>query len=240
MLTLFVEAPFATFRTFAAGSFRPSAGFLTHSAAYGIVLNVAGIEMRYDDGRSAMTLIGRDVPSVEIAIGALAGEDGQFVPPSSATIYQQIHNYPVGATGKERAPLTKGNKYNIVPARRSLLVDLRAYVSIRAGEELEQKVRRGLDGSVVDRYGLPFLGDNNFLPDHLREVADEDRRPTFWYERIDESSAARLGKDTIRLTTTIDRADMSRTSSALFRPTTDARLEIPESAWVTIDYAERH
>ena len=56
MLCLYLQAPFGVFRTFMAGSFRPTASFITPSAAYGLLLNVAGIEMRRDDGKSPMTL----------------------------------------------------------------------------------------------------------------------------------------------------------------------------------------
>ncbi len=46
MLALYIEAPFAACRTFTAGWYRPSATFLTPSAAYGLLLNLAGIETR--------------------------------------------------------------------------------------------------------------------------------------------------------------------------------------------------
>ena len=42
MLCLYVQAPFAACRTFTAGWYRPTATFLTPSAAYGLILNVAG------------------------------------------------------------------------------------------------------------------------------------------------------------------------------------------------------
>jgi CRISPR-associated protein Cst2 len=48
-LTVFLirlDAPFAAFRPYTAGWFRPTAAFLTPSAAYGLLLNVAGIESR--------------------------------------------------------------------------------------------------------------------------------------------------------------------------------------------------
>ena len=44
MLVLYVEAPFAVFRTFSAGWYRPTATFLSPSAAYGLLLNLAGVE----------------------------------------------------------------------------------------------------------------------------------------------------------------------------------------------------
>ena len=57
MFCLLIESRFAAFRPFITGSFRPTAPFITPSAAYGLLLNLAGIEMREDDGKSAMTLI---------------------------------------------------------------------------------------------------------------------------------------------------------------------------------------
>ena len=62
MLCLYLQAPFAALRTFTAGSFRPTADFITPSAAYGLLLNVAGIEMREVSDKHAMTLIRTGLP----------------------------------------------------------------------------------------------------------------------------------------------------------------------------------
>ena len=51
MIRLRVKAPFAAFRYFTAGSYRPTAPFVTPSAAYGLLLNLAGFDTRYDDGK---------------------------------------------------------------------------------------------------------------------------------------------------------------------------------------------
>ena len=111
MLILRLDAPFGAFRTFTAGSFRPTASFITPSAAYGLLLNVAGIEMRYDDGKAVATLIrSKGLPQVEMALGAR----GEL--PKQQSMFQQLHNYPVGSSGKEHREAAKGNKYNIIPA----------------------------------------------------------------------------------------------------------------------------
>ena len=226
MICLYVQAPFAVFRTFTAGSFRPTAGFITPSAAYGLLLNIAGIESRHDDGKSAMTLMKEDLPSAKIALGALAF-------PQVHSLYQQAHNYPVGNTGKEHAPATKGSKYNITPVRREFLSDIRAYICLEDNPELEERVRDGLRGRHnSSRYGLPFLGDNNFLIDVLRE--EQDRRPAHWYEKINEEDDHGLQLRTTRLTITIDRQNMANTTSALFFPDREQRRDIPENAWVTL------
>jgi CRISPR-associated protein Cas5t len=214
VLALYVQAPFAAFRTFTAGWYRPTAAFLTPSAAYGLALNLAGIEARRDDGISPMTVTQFGLPPARIALGAVPGPRGPF--PSVQTLYQQLHNYPVGASGKERKEDAKGNKYNLTPVRREFLSDLRACVCLDGNPDLERQVREGLSGLAPAsgaRYGLPFLGDNAFLIDRITLLD----RPVqaHWYCRITDEDEAGLKPYTTRLTIWIDRQDMSRTRSAL-------------------------
>ena len=226
MICLYVQAPFAVFRTFTAGSFRPTAGFITPSAAYGLLLNIAGIESRLDDGKSPMTLTKKDLPSAKIALGALTF-------PQVHSLYQQAHNYPVGNTSAEYASATKGSKYNITPVRREFLSDIRAYICLKDNPDLAERVRSGLSGGHNSfRYGLPFLGDNNFLIDILREEAD--RQPAHWYEKTTENDAQGPRPRTTRLTTKIDRQNMANTTSALFFPCPEPQIDIPENAWVSV------
>ncbi len=229
MLCLYVQAPFAVFRSFTAGSFRPTAPFITPSAAYGLLLSLAGIEMRApDDGKSPMTAIRDGLPPVEIALGALSF-------PHQHSMYQQLHNYPVGASGADHAPNTKGSKYNIVPARRAFLSDLRAYIGTRGNDELGQRVRDGLAGKYR-RYGVPFLGDNNFLPDRIEPADSTTMRPAHWYVPVAPEDDVQSTEDIARFTVTIDRADMSRTVSKLLRPLAEPRVEIPDGAWLSVGY----
>jgi CRISPR-associated protein Cas5t len=228
VLCLYLQAPFGVFRNFIAGSFRPSAEFLTHSAAYGLLLNVAGVEMRHDDGKSVMTLIRTDgLPRFHLALGALTF-------PSQHTVYQQLHNYPVGSTGKERADETKGNKYNITPTRRALLSDICAYVCLKGNGDFEGQVRAGLKGERPRAYGLPFLGDNNFLIDRLEPV--DTPEPAYWYVPLHANDKGGLREHVTRLTISIDRADMSKTRSDLFAPTAESTTVIPDEAWVEVGY----
>ncbi len=228
MLCLYLQAPFAVFRTFTAGSFRPTADFITPSAAYGLLLNTAGIEMREIEEKFAMTLIKKDLPAVRMALGAL-----EF--PCRHSMYQQLHNYPVGSSAKERAESTKGNKYNIVPVRRAFLSNIRAYVCINESEFLEGLIKEGLRGKISRSYGLPFLGDNNFLIDRFEPV--EERKPAYWYEKIEGDRDEGLRDNITRVTVTIDRSDMSRTKSILFAPTKEKTIDIPETAWIEVNYS---
>jgi CRISPR-associated protein Cas5t len=247
MLILYVEAPFAVCRTFTAGWYRPTATFVTPSAAYGLLLNLAGIETRLCEEDPAhpksvpATLMRAGLPEVRIAVGAPAvcrfGKEFVEVPeseryPAVQTVYQQLHNYPVGASGGERAQTTFGNKYNITPVRREILVGLRAVIAVDGNADLEDVIQRGLGGELqVTRYGLPFMGDNAFLLDRVNLL--DTPTPAHWYERV-------IGRDSIirprttRLTIWIDRADMSGTTSELFAPSTAPSTEIPSSAWVAI------
>ncbi len=233
MLRLYVQAPFAAFRTFTAGWYRPTAGFLTPTAAYGLALNLAGIETRRDDGLSAMTMTQFGLPAARIALGTTDDR-----PPTVQTIFQQLHNYPVGSSGKRRKEETKGNKYNITPVRREFLADLRAIIALDFLDrpDVELAIRRALSGQPTgsgSRYGLPFLGDNAFLIDRLK--ACDDSVAALWYCRLGDEDDPGPSPFSTKLTTWIDRQDMSRTKSSLFAPRSPASKEIPEDAWTTIE-----
>ncbi len=232
MLRLRLRAPFAAFRPFTAGWYRPTAGFLTPSAAYGLALNLAGVETRRDDGLSAMTVTEFGLPAARIALGA--DPDHPF--PAVQTLFQQLHNYPVGASGKGRKDDTKGNKYNITPVRREFLSGLHAIVAIMFPDlpEIADLIRSGLEGKPPrsgSRYGLPFLGDNAFLLDKIEVL--EGPIPAFWYRRLDAEAGA--VSNSTRLTSWIDRQDMSKTRSALYAPILEPTVEIPDSAWTDIE-----
>jgi CRISPR-associated protein Cas5t len=249
MLALYVEAPFAAFRTFTAGWYRPTATFLTPSAAYGLVLNLAGIDSRLREeqpghgGKVPATLMQPGLPAIEIAIGlpeymlrggrrmAVAAAD-RF--PRVQTVYQQLHNYPVGTSGASRAESAMGNKYNITPVRREYLSGLRAVVALRADDDLTHRMQRGLAGEVLNRrYGVPFLGDNAFLIDRLERLNETGL--VRWYQRVVAGDTSGPRERTTRLTTLIDRADLSRTESCLYAPQADAvEGEPPPLAWTKI------
>lgn len=222
MLYLRIKSPFAVFRSFTAGSFRPTAPFITPSAAYGLLMNIAGIETRRDDGVSLMTLTADDTPSLEIAIGAVTFPERQ-------SMFQQLHNYPVGNSAKEREESCNGSKYNIQPIRREFLSDIDACIAVKGGEETEQNIRSGLSGANgVSRYGVLFLGDNAFMPDVIREEANPVA--AHWYVQLPRGASGPKDK-LCRLTVTIDRADMTLTSAPLFYPAEAATAEIPNEAW---------
>lgn len=222
-----VRAPFAAFRSFQAGVYRATSPVMPHSAAYGLVLNLAGIEMRDIESlyEPKATLISNNVPRLRIAIGIVKM-------PEKASLYQQLHTYPVGDndSAKKLEALTHGAKHWIVPARRELLVNYDGIIGAESPPELNlfESVQRGLRGEPnTSRYGLPFAGDNNFLFDRI-EIINQPEAAR-WYTCFAADDAPRKGS--CRLTIGIDRADNSRTTSGLFAPTVEASIEPPENAW---------
>jgi CRISPR-associated protein Cas5t len=250
MIWLAIEAPFAACRPMMAGWHRPTAGFLTHSAAYGLILNVAGVESRLGEhepghpGGVPASVTRPGIPSFRIALGLPAGADL----PRIGTVFQQLHNYSVAAGNAGIKPeFALGRKNNIAPVRRELLSDLRAVVAIHADDAFSEIVRRGLRGEGNDRrYGLPFLGDNNFTLDRLDEVGPRTAR---WFVLADAGRGDKPGTGTTRLTAYIDRRTPVGTRSALFVPVAegDASETPPETALVPVgdprafdDWAKRH
>jgi CRISPR-associated protein Cas5t len=219
---LHVRAPFAAFRGMQAGVYRTTAPIMPPSAALGLILNLAGIEMR-DPASALTTLVRRDVPRLRIAIGQRARA-------TVSSLYQQLHSYPVGASGKELKARSYGAKFWISPVRRELLVGLDVIIGAETSDdELEGRVRRGLAGELDEpRYGLPFAGDNSFLFDRIDLL--ESPLPARWYTRVVQGDRPRRGS--FRLTVGINREDSSRTTSVLCAPTETDLAEPPEAAWI--------
>jgi len=235
LIWLAIEAPFAACRPMIAGWHRPTAGFLTHSAAYGLILNVAGIESRLGEhepghpGTAPASATRPGLPTFEIALGMpeAAGL------PGVGSVFQQLHVYSVSKDNAGIRPeFAEGRKNNITPVRREFLIDLRAVAAIRADDEFIGRIRLGLRGEAGDRrYGLPFLGDNNFLPDRIEEVEATAAR---WFSLVGAGHDAGPQPGTTRLTTYIDRISPVGTRSALFAPAELATTSPPESALVPV------
>lgn len=217
-----VRAPFAAFRWFQAGVYRATSPVMPPSSAYGLILNLAAIEMRQDMA-GPITLVSDEIPSLRIAIGVVT-------PGERCSLYQQLHTYPVGNSGAEFKARTHGAKYWIAPVRREVLVGLDCIVGVQTVDpDLFDRVRKGVRGELeIDRYGLPFAGDNNFLIDRIQEVGKAPEQ-TEWYARMQPGDRPRKGS--CRLTVGIDRADNSRTTSFLFAPAGTGASEPPDLAW---------
>lgn len=221
-LWLHIKAPFAAFRQFQAGGYRATFPVMPPSTAYGLVLNLAGIEMR--GPLTGMTTVIREkLPELEIAVGLLAQ-------PHVERIFQQLHSYPVGLTSSRLSALTHGAKYHISPVRREILVGYDGMIGVRSADrQLLELARRGVRGEIAEpRYGLPFLGDNSFLIDEIDVLAEPPL--TRWYVRPAPERPHRRG--VCRLPVGIDRLDNSRTTSIVLAPLESPLRHPPETAWI--------
>lgn len=220
-----LKAPFAAFRPFQSGSYRSTTPVPSFSTVYGLLLNLAGIEQRGAVEGNTTPIKPKDqLPTMAIAIG-------QVEPSETALVNQQLHNYPVGASGKELAKKTFGSKYWIAPVRREVLVNLELIIGVQTSVELWNKIQQGLAGELEgNRYGLPFAGDNNFLFDDIQPMDNPDLAR--WYCPLEEDTRPNQGA--CRLTVWIDREDNTKTKIQIFSPTPDFKLEPPEKSWVTM------
>jgi CRISPR-associated protein Cas5t len=220
-----LKAPFASFRPFQSGAYRSTTPVPAPSTVYGLLLNLAGIEQRAELTAS-VTLIRENLPEMAIAIA-------QVSQPETALLSQQLHQYLVGGADKELSQKTHGAKPWIAPVRREVLVNLDLVVGVRADQGLCDRIRDGINGELDEpRYGLPFAGDNNFLFDLIEPINNPPMAR--WYCPLQDS--ARPNRGVCRLTTWIDRADNSKTQTAVFAPS-DFVLSPPESAWVQLPFA---
>ena len=220
-----LKAPFATFRPFQSGAYRSTTPVPSPSTVYGLLLNLAGIEQRAAL-TAPVTLIRENLPEMAIAIG-------QVSQPETAVLSQQLHQYLVGGADKELSQKTHGAKPWIAPIRREVLVNLDLVVGVRSEQWLCDRIIAGLNGELDEpRYGLPFAGDNNFLFDEIEPI--DNPLMARWYCSLQDSG--RPSRGVCRLTTWIDRADNSKTQTAVFAPSAFV-LSPPESAWVHLPTA---
>ncbi len=221
-LWLHLRAPFAAFRWMQAGVYRATSPVIPPSAAWGLVLNLASIETREESNKGNYR-IRQDAPSLSLAVGDVAAT-------ARGTLYQQLHSYPVGTdSGKELKPRTRGAKYHISPVRREVLIGFNCVVGVQGPDEVLDRVPLGLAGELSEsRYGLPFAGDNNLLFDSI-SILGSPPSGVRWYQSLEAIEES--GRDSCRLTVSLDRENSSRTITKLFIPV-PAEDGPPTEAWV--------
>lgn len=210
MLLLRFTATFAAFRDGSTGYARTTMPFAPPSAVYGLLLNVAGVEMRGVMG----------LPSFRLALAAVGR-------PRVSTLYSQLHVVPVGQSAAEWEAMTKGSKPSISPARREILQGLDGYAVVEADVDLEQRIARRLSDEATEdgRYGLPFLGDNSFLLDSL-EVVEAGAIAVDWLVMLREEE-----RGGFPMTAWVDREQPVRTRTAMFNFAAGQLDQIPQQAW---------
>lgn len=238
LLFLRLKAPFAAFRPLQAGTFRSTTPTIPPITAYGLLLNLAAIDIRdWKTISKSSTQILKKLPKVaqgvEIAIANLGKPTAN---PEVATLLQQLHNIPVNTSAKQFPPekweRTKGCKPNIKPIRRELLVGFHAVLAVRCSDKLRSLIIAGLEGELNGErdYGLPFAGDNNFLFDDIPVLSTI--KPQYWYTRVEDGELPRIGA--CRLTTWIDRSNSANSRVEVFAPIELPQIEPPDTAWTLL------
>lgn len=212
-----VKAPFAAFRDIK--SQLKSYPIITPTAAWGLILNGAGIEAR-KDVNEPVTLTAPDAPDLQIAVGQVATGTIQ-------NLYQQLHAYEVSPSAREKHLRVgcKGAKYHITPKYRDVLVGLDCVLGVRGPTEVLDRLVIGLDGGL-DHYGIPFAGDNNFFLERFELVTTA--LAARWCETIDTPVHGAF-----RLPVWNDRARSEHNQYQMFQFTAPTAT-VPDRAWVLV------
>lgn len=214
MLFVYFNAPFGVSRIHQSIETSITSDFLTHSAAYGLLLGLAGIErdkkQDFTDARIAVGVIGENLPK-------------------RGSIYQQLHS-AIGANVAD-FERTKGTKPNIRPVVREVLISLEGYIGLDHAE-LEQRVSDGIDKPEgLNCWGIPFLGDNNFFLEKL-EVSNLPHKSCRWFTRYTNEQVVE-GERLHYLSVWTDYEDNSRSHSLLFSLSQESEKPPPKS-WIMI------
>ena len=216
-----LAAPFAAWRPLQPGSYRTSTRCLPPSAAYGLILGLAGMELR-DPTPRPCTGTREDPPPLRLAMGLVRT-------PEVSVLFQHLHGYGSGhepAGGKAPA---HGVKTWVTPVRREVLAGFEAVLAVEADPGLAEAVLSAVGGQPgPGRRGLPFAGDNNLLFDRIEgSLAPLEAR---WLTPLGPLDPPRSGSE--RLTLWIDRTDSMHTRQLLMAPLPAPQPPPPLEAWL--------
>lgn len=225
LLILNIQAPFASWRSFSTGRAQGVLPVIPPSAAFGLFLNLAGIEMKAGvlekmKGNTYFCHPNRDdLPHLEVATGTCSDM-------SSGELIHHMHGYVQtvskgtlgGKKQKEYEDSFHGRKFSIFLGRRKYLNGYNGLVACRNNPEIISKIRHNLEHGTDD---VPFAGSTNLTFDVIREV---DNQECHWYVK---SETAR----SIPLTISVHRSKKDTSVRRLFTRSGNATKSPPENAW---------
>lgn len=242
-----VYGTFGAFRTRGEiGGLKRTLSFMPPSAAYGILLNYAAIEMFTEDGK-----LRKGLPSVSLALGTPKlpekfsilshwhTKDGQSIRCSEGAEEALRKHWSVPVSDGEK--LKKSDliyKWQIRPVWLGFLYEVDCYVMVRCEPFLLDRIKDGLEMKLERKGGLPYLG-TNFCPIHISELV-ESVPECLWFRRVKRDEDVSFTSDAGRAELwpiVIDRTNGARSEHGMFRPT-GLQNDIPEDAWVTVDYSK--
>lgn len=188
----------------------------TPAEAYGLLLNLCGIDSNDHTCLPALPTR-RDAPSFWTAIGSIstAGR-GKIL------THQHIHR-----VGKQNID-PRGLKTSIEPAHREVLVGTQFVVGMRADKSLTDRIIPCLRGDIP-AYNFLTAGTSDSLIDRV-EVLDSPPEAN-WYAALDPKSPPRAGSH--RFPVWIDRRNEGKGRSTILAPT-ERTSEVPGTAWVRV------
>ena len=225
-MVVLVRGPFARFQPYSAGTYRATMKFMPHSAAYGLILHLAGIESRLEDSKLLRDPGSAGPPSGRIAVGAVE----HF--PTVQVNCQQMHNYPVGPTGKKQRLIAPAR--NITSSSRSgsssptFVWRSRWTLTKICWTGCEPVSSAVLTGSATSEVSFSLVTGTS-----RPAMSCLPRRPRRHTGSGQSSDRERIGdvRHSTYLTIRIDRTDSSKTVSKLFCPVSEATSVIPVEAW---------
>jgi CRISPR-associated protein Cas5t len=212
MLYIYFRAPFAAFRPFRNVELSPTAEFLTHSAAFGILLGLAGIERN----------LKKKYVGAHISIGCLR------MPTVERSLQLLIQ-------GKRKFEIEKGGNFKLRPFVREVLCGIEGYIGLEH-TELEQLVKQGIDApTTLDYWGIPFMGDNNFFIERLDLKGNPE--PCQWLCEVGEDLHIQ-GQKLFYLSVWTDYVNSEKSDSRLFY-LGEKTNSPPQSAWIPIQEKQK-
>lgn len=238
------KAPFFSYREFNTGDYCYSLPVIPHSAAYGLVLNLAGIEIKGVNCENINT------PMLEIAVGLVSYDN-------VSCLIHQYHKYTqsygnkyspyewvknddgtytlkeeIKKKGKQKTSLSDvkkqyhGRKWGIGIIKREYLIDYHGVIGVKGDSEIINKIKEGIDNCVGS---IPYAGQSNLMFSHLNIENTE----AYWLvtELLDDDDNDEV--KSVQLTTEVNRIKSNKTLRKTFYINNEMSSEPYEKSWVT-------
>lgn len=227
-----LKAPFFSYREFNTGGYQYTLPVIPHSSAYGLALNLAGIEMKSDVPKkysgSYVFYPAINTPKLEVAVGLISC--GGF-----GALTHQYHRFVVTyrSTKENPRPSPKGNtnttlvakeyggrKFDIGIIQREYLSDFHGVIAVRGNQNLVEKI---IEGTNICYGGIPYSGQRNLF---FSEINCVNNVSAYWFSAKKQNITK-----AVNLTSSIDRADTTKTKRKIWYIMDEMLITPPDSSW---------
>ena len=216
-LILHIKAPLGVSRQLSTESHRGTYPVLSHTTLYGLLCNLAGVEMRVYDPNFKNMAIRTDLPKIGIRVGYVS------LPMHSRLFEHTLKKMKNGDKKSEIGDVGKACRQFIKPKRTDYLTKLDLYVEVSARSELIDRIRRYITGVNVDtilgtdkvRYGLPFIGTNNCTVQSIDIVDTFPDGELYWLNHMTKTTQ-KTHEFAVSMPVWIDRQHVNNTKVGYF------------------------